>query len=62
MVVGALLTIGLESDDVTLVLKLGFSTRQDGRAVQIVRLPGPDTIKSSPHFRFPLGLEFLDRH
>ena len=25
--------IGLESDDVTLVLKLGLSTRQDGRTV-----------------------------
>ena len=37
---------GLESDDVTLVLKLGLSTRQDSRTVQIVRLPGPDTIKS----------------
>ena len=31
--------IGLESDDVTLVLKLGLSTRQDGRTVQIVHLP-----------------------
>ena len=36
--------MGLESDDVTLVLKLGLSTRQDGRTVQIVRLPGPDMI------------------
>ena len=31
--------IGLESDDVTLVLKLGVSTRQDGRTIQIVQLP-----------------------
>ena len=31
--------IGLESDDVTLVLKLGVSTRQDGRTIQIVKLP-----------------------
>ena len=31
--------IGLERDDVTLVLKLGLSTRQDGRTVQIVHLP-----------------------
>ena len=30
--------IGLESDDVTLVLTLGLSTRQDGRTVQIVQL------------------------
>ena len=40
------LAIGLESDDVTLVLKLGLSIRQDSCTVQIVRLPGPDTIKS----------------
>ena len=31
------------SDDVKLVGKLGFSTRQDSRTVQIVRLSGPDT-------------------
>ena len=31
--------IGLESDDVTLVLKLGVSTIQDGRTIQIVQLP-----------------------
>ena len=37
--------IGLFSDDVTLVLKRGLSTRQDGRTVQIVRLPGPDMTK-----------------
>ena len=30
--------IGLESDDVTLVLKFGVSTRQDGLTVQIVQL------------------------
>ena len=66
---------GLESDDFTLVLKLGLSTRQDGRTVQIVRcptyIPGPDTTQiqlklkvlfSSPRFCFPLGLEFMDRH
>ena len=31
--------IGLESDDVTLVLKLGVSTIQDGHTIQIVQLP-----------------------
>ena len=29
----------LESDDVTVVLKLGVSTRQDGGTIQIVQLP-----------------------
>ena len=50
------LTIGLESDDVTLVLKLGLSTRQDGHTVQIVQLPRSDAIKSNQNkknsFRF----------
>ena len=29
------------------MLKVGLSTRQDSCTVQIVRLPGPDTIKSN---------------
>ena len=38
--------IGLESDDVTLVLKLGLNYKQDGRTIQSVWLPGPETTKS----------------